>query len=221
MKNHKYISTKREKIIVEIFALIVIAQQVFIFYPYFKNIEVQPQSQKQVSEDSEVIDITPPLKPKEFISNKLGISFTYDESNFSVEEKGGMISLTANGQNSGDNQYVRVFTKDPKMALNKAIANVAIPNKDPRECFVMVNQDTDFPDVYQAEIIYPDDPNNTEGPAFAYAACGQYQRTNSMRYFYYNKNYPDRFYFFNIGTYPIFSGLSATSTWQNTFKILK
>ena len=70
MKNHKYISTKREKIIVEIFALIVIAQQVFIFYPYFKNIEVQPQSQKQVSEDSEVIDITPPLKPKEFISNK-------------------------------------------------------------------------------------------------------------------------------------------------------
>lgn len=211
------------------FVILVLIQQIFMIVFLVKNLPnkmtFEPFSAQSQNEEGEYVHVESRDigKLKKFTSDKFGFSFSYDESNVVVEEKENKVYVRPNdaGWSSGEGQSVEVFKKNPKTPINKAIAEMAIADKDPRECFVMVYSG-DKEGIFTGNIIYPDIAEmGQDEPSFANARCGKYQTTNGLVYFYYDMKYPDRFYFFNIGQYILESGDVKNTAWQDTFEVVK
>ena len=149
-----------------------------------------------------------------YVSQQHNVSFNH-ATDVTVTEEGNMIYV---GGKEG--QSVEVFEKDPSEEFIEVVRLAVIPDRDPKDCQVFVALDSKDESIFRASIEYPIDPKSSE-PAWTQGKCGDYQASNGLEYFYYDADFPDRFYFFRIGQYAIPSGKAEDETWQDTFTILK
>ncbi len=176
------------------------------------NINTNHGKQPEVDNDTTTL---PQSVPGHYVSQKLGVAFYYEASTTEVSEEGNKIYV-----GGIDGQSVEVFAKDPAASLEEAIKSRFIAGKDPKKCYVTIDDGNPDRAEFRAVIDYPVDESSNE-PFWAQGDCGEYSRTNGMQYFYYDARYPDRYYFFRIGQYAILSGRGHLETWQDTFKIFK
>ena len=169
---------------------------------------------------------------KNFISQNLGIAFDYKQEPFSdgtkvkVKESDNKVYVYVAREGSNTDyktgQYVEIFQKDPGITLKEAIENKFLKGYSSNDCFVK-NYDLNnpLPRYEGATISYPapTDPNA------AWFENGDkcppvYSESNGLSYFFYDKNFPNKFAFFSIGQYPIESGV-GNKMWQDTFDFIK
>jgi hypothetical protein len=161
-----------------------------------------------------------------YVSEKLGLSFNYlwDQSgdgkqDTTVTEAGNKVYIHQLNEAKERGQWVERIFKDKNLTLQQAIEQNYLKNISREDCFFKSMNDTDTPSHLDTGIIaYPFDPN-ADSPWIQTKCPQQYSMTNGIRYFYYDKNYTDRFYFFDIGQYSILA--NEDTPWQNTFKITK
>jgi hypothetical protein len=155
---------------------------------------------------------------REYQSKTLGLSFAYDASKASVQEHENIVTVYPNNTDSSLGQKVIRFTKIPTENLEQSIRRQILPNYSKNNCVVQITQSNKYQGGYfQAEISYPE---GTSGPTWTNAAvCNKdYDKTNGVRFFLYDSNHPDRFYFFDIGQYSIPADNQVS--WQDTVHIL-
>jgi len=190
-----------KKIILAILFVAVVAC-VFFFGRSFQKSEVS--NENSLSQSAEGF----------YVSPQHNVSFYY-ATDTSVTEEGDMIYV---GGKEG--QSVEVFKKTPSEEFIEAVRLAVIADRDPKDCQVFVALDSKDKSIFRASIEYPIDPKS-DLPAWMQGKCGDYQASNGLEYFYYDADFPDRFYFFRIGQYAILSGKAENETWQDTFIILK
>lgn len=218
------------KTVILVIALLAIG---YVLLPYVK---INPKTNNSQNNQNQNNQQTP-SHIQTFKSDNLGISFQYNDdqdnngaADTSATESGtkAYVYYTAGGQESG--QWVEKFTKDPSDSLTVAIQKQFLKNYSSKDCYPLTLQDYyksfDVAEpalptgISEAVIAYPPatDPN---APFWQNAdKCPQvYSATNGISYFYMDQAHPDRYYFFSIGQYAIFSDTSGKQTWQNTFQV--
>lgn len=166
---------------------------------------------------------------KTFTSNKLGLTFSYLESNNSgfqtitVKEAGNKICVTydVNDANCSKGQYVEVFQKSPADTIEQAITKRFLANYSSNECYALKDNrysNLNYPASYETAVISFPKPTNTDGPWWEIGSkCPQtYTESNGMAYFLEDKNHPDKLLFFSIGQYAIDAG--NNKTWNQTLQ---
>lgn len=162
-------------------------------------------------------------KQKKYISYHLGVSFLYLEldvdQQIMIKEENNTIYLYHEETSYKYGQFIEVFTKNKNESLAETIEKQFLANKDQDRCVVEVNPATNHPTGFmQAEICYP--KGRFDNLALLWKEveyCSvDYARTNGIRYFLYNINYPEKFAFLSIGQYAI--PADENSGWQDTVK---
>ena len=190
-----------------------------------------------------------------FISHNLGIGFQYDGTPATYPDGGKDMTvktiIKGNTVYVGtepvtDGQWVRVFHKDPKQSLSDAILEQVLADYPSKTCQIHITSAgsstaTDHPlpanllteNIQIAEIGYADSASLATDPSpidtlyseYMPKCNPKYDKTNGIRYFFYDTNHPDTFLFFNIGQSPILSAHASSSekvpTWQDTIQILR
>ena len=178
-----------------------------------------------------------PLAQKTYISEKLGIRFTYNEIGFSgqkvlINEVNNKITISTLG--NPNDQFIEVFTKDPKDSLQKAIEKQFLQGIPSTDCFVVLddenNRITGLYDkessVVRAFIKYKKTNIPEDEPFEGSERCpALYTATNDAVYFEYDTKIPTKYIFLAIGQDgPTFDGnppVNDTWTgWQSSIKIL-
>lgn len=184
----------------------------------------------QVVPTSIEVTIKPTLPPNPkgntYRSDKLHLAFYYastvngSDETFTVSETGNKVFVYAKGTAKESGQSVESFTKDPNQTLEQAITKQFLAGIASNTCFV-TKLDSKQAGIETAIIDYPVPTDATE-PFFTYGeACPvDYSKTNGMRYFYYDPQFPDRYFFFDIGQYgiPAYND-KADVSWQDTFSV--
>lgn len=161
---------------------------------------------------------------KTFTSEKLGISFTYStllQSPTNATEAGNKIFVYTGNQNPTQGQFVEVFQKNSGETLKAAIKKLLLAGKSEADCFVEDYKLTDYPSGFVgAQIGYPTDSNdNMETLEEKANKCSPgYAKSNGLSYFLEDTGHPNKFLFFSIGQYAIYS--DENTLWQNTIKII-
>lgn len=185
----------------------------------------------QVIPTSNNVSLKPTLPPNPhgntYRSDTLHLAFYYaatvngSNETFTVSEAGNKVYIYATGQTKESGQSVESFTKDPNLTLEQAITQQFLTGIDTDTCFVNPLDSTQV-GIEKAIIDYPV-PTDAPEPFFMYGeACpANYSKTNGIRYFYYDPQFPDRYFFFNIGQYgiPAYND-TADENWQDTFRII-
>lgn len=187
-----------------------------------------------------------PLPNKDFVSEKLGVAFNYlphpdnpYKSFNQVEEVGNRVYVGAGDLE--DRQFVEVFRKDKNQTLEEAFKNTVLKGAYP-DCVVTVYKDEDYGGFITSQMTTPGDylfiSMDYDGDKLSQEdieirdsdevfgnfsllskKCGPYSGSNGLSYFLYDKNYPDRFFFFSIGQYGIND--RQGNLWQYTFQVIK
>ncbi|HVU75528.1 MAG TPA: hypothetical protein VHD38_01660 [Candidatus Paceibacterota bacterium] len=148
-----------------------------------------------------------------FTSAALGLSFRYDSSQVGVQERGTIIDVYAVGTDPLQGQHITKFTKTARESLTESIQRQILAGYSTTTCMIEIATTTKG--YARAEITYPVPAENPLGHEELCNAA--YDKTNGIRYFLYDESHPDRFYFLDIGQYPL---LAAPSTpWQETIII--
>ena len=148
----------------------------------------------------------------------MGVALSYDASLTSVKERAGTIYIYAKGSDPTHGQKLTIFSKPMSESLEQSIRRQILQGYS-SACSVEVTHDSAYPASYaQAEITYPP-PSDPAQPFCANAQLcnAAYDKANGVRYFLYDKNHPDRFYFLDIGQYAITA--SSSQPWQDTITI--
>lgn len=162
-------------------------------------------------------------KQKKYISYRLGVSFLYLEldvdQQIMIKEENNTIYLYHEEASYKDGQFIEVFAKNKNKSLAETIKKQFLANKDQDRCMVEVNSAANYPTGFmQAEICYPKGRFDNIGLMWKEVeyCSADYARTNGMRYFLYDINYPEKFAFLSIGQYVIHA--DENSGWQDTVK---
>ncbi|HXK36000.1 MAG TPA: hypothetical protein VJ553_00255 [Candidatus Paceibacterota bacterium] len=181
-----------------------------------------PSIQQQQPETS-----TPTASPvvgesRTFSSGVLGISFQYiplhpESVTVAVKEVGDRIYVydTRTGYEGG--QFVEQFSKKTNETFEASIRRQILAGFT-GQCTVELARSNIYSGGWIAEIGYPDpsDPNDPPWENAQY--CNEdYAQTNGIRYFLYDEDFPDRFYYFDIGQYSIFG--RDEIPWQHTIEL--
>ncbi len=146
---------------------------------------------------------------KLYISEKLGVGFTYDPTSdgvtsaVEVTEVGNTIYVQLSGAPITSGQWVEVFDKDPNQTIEQAITAQFLKGIDPKKCFVKVDVASGGEEANHitATIAYPQ-PVPFEGPGIIPDSCPQdYSQTNGIRHFIMDKESPNKLLFVSIGQY--------------------
>jgi len=151
-----------------------------------------------------------------YSSQALGVSFKYDSANSGIQEAGTTTYVYPKDIQPEEGQFIRRFEKRSSETLTQAIDRQILSGYSTTTCTVTAAQSSVYPATYtKAEITYPA-PTDPNAPFWQSASkCNEaYARTNGIRYFLYDSAHPDRFYFVDIGQYPIV--VEGTTTWQDT-----
>lgn len=189
---------------------------------------------------------------KVFASKNLGIKFTYTPDllnagitpeKIKVREVGNKVYLFWGPDknmtlNPFSAQTIEMFKKDPKTSLEDAIKQKFFTDKSPKDCVVKISDiyspdinnprpELNWPDVAFGDVLIPgvesmDDPRMEEQESCAPG----HGVTNGVRFFFMNKNVPDKFYFVSFGQESISSdGTPATKdgrlhSWYHSLRIV-
>lgn len=157
-----------------------------------------------------------------YISQKLGISFSYSSSSASVIEKENKIYVGEKGKEE-QGQWVQVFQKDKNESMEDAVKKQFLSGISPSDCFVIPGSrnGNNYPSTYKiVEISFPkDDSSETPWWAKNNKCPVDYSQSNGISYFLEDTNHPSKYVFFSIGQYPIDSE-DKTKTWEKTIEFL-
>lgn len=162
-----------------------------------------------------------------FTSPNLGISFQYvkypdKNSTANVKEEGNRVYVYMNNAVAESGQFVEVFNKNPDETFEASIRRQVLANFPSAQCKIEISRSNIYSGGYVAEISYPA-PTDSNQPVFAnMELCNKnYDKSNGIRYFLYDANYPDKFLYFDIGQYAI-PGRGTFETnvipWQDTIQ---
>lgn len=170
-----------------------------------------------------------------FVSPQLGISFLYldridagtkTESNYipvKVAEEADTVYIYAAYPYQGfdyhkDAPFVQIFHKDPHDSLTTAIAKSILKGYSPYDCFIQeparnTPENTSYETV---SIDFPRSESVTQTMKSVAKCPAPYAAISGTFYFVMDKNHPDTFAFFDIGT----SNFAPTSygTWNETLQ---
>ncbi|KKT52959.1 MAG: hypothetical protein VE96_C0005G0048 [candidate division Kazan bacterium GW2011_GWA1_44_22] len=170
---------------------------------------------------------------KTYTSDNLKVSFQYFNNEktqvVNIRETVNKILLQVQGKKEKE-QSVEVFDKDPKDNLVSAIRKKFLADISRDDCKVMVlslKKPNYFSyNIETAEIQYGFAPVISSDPRISGSPCPSgYTQVDGVKYFWMDRNHPDRFFFFNIGQYSIFAedpSLSPSRSskhlgWEDTF----
>ncbi len=159
---------------------------------------------------------------KTFLSQKLGVKFNYLASQGSpVIEEGDKIYVGGKG-----GQWVQEFSKSSNDGLKTAIKKKFLAGVSGQDCAVVDYGMSRAANIETAEIQFGFQLTGLDDPRIAVSPCPKdYRMTNGIRYFWMDKNNPDKFFFFNIGQDAILAEsdqqVGGQKTWQNTFTVIK
>lgn len=164
-----------------------------------------------------------------FVSPKLWISFLYGETTgvpkILTKEEGDKVYIYADYHYPGfdyhkDAPYVQVFQKDPQDDLATSIKKTILKGYSQSNCFIQTPaRNVPGNSLYQtASINFPRSNSPTQTMINAAKCPFPYTQISGEFYFAVDKNHPERFVFFDIGT----SNFAATSlgTWNETLHFL-
>jgi hypothetical protein len=149
-------------------------------------------------------------------SNALDLSFSYNASDTGVLEEGDTLYVYPFTVKPTEGQWIKRFSKLSSETLAQSIGRQILAGFSTSTCSIEITAGNRG--YERAEISYPLPAGPNESPLGHEAQCNEkYDKTNGIRFFLYDPNHPDRFYFLSIGQYPI---LAASGTaWQDTIKI--
>ena len=156
----------------------------------------------------------------QFLSRDLGITFTLPTKEWTVTQRGNKVYVYPPEGSVEEGQFVEVFTKNPDEPFQGAIRRIALKEYPWSECKIEIsNNSTLILGFTTAEITSPPPANPEEFYYINADKCNpNYAQTNGLRYFAYDPNYPDRFFFLSIGQYIIET--PSGEPWQQTFRVL-
>ncbi len=175
---------------------------------------------------------------KIFTSERLGISFDYssdkresENNEVAVFEQNNRVYIYLPYLNESfdpedtTEQFVEVFYKEPSESMEEAIKKTVLKDYPFSGCTlekIELDSATAKESLEYYNISYPSISNEVadldEMLADAEKCNPQYSTTNAIRYFVYDPNFPERFFFFNLGQDPIM--IDDGRMWANTFVIL-
>lgn len=204
--------------IYEIFAIIVFTAVIFIAVIY---------AVKNNSQDKKIVVINPNTTNENtnsaqdqaatYYDDEYGFKFQYEQGgqqNTSVKKEDNKITVCLDEYCT---QSVEIFSKDPEQTLAQAIELDFLYGYDPEECWVESISTEDS--IEKSAIGFPIVENGEEPWWVNAENCPDgYTKANGIRYFYYDRNFPDRYAFFDIGQYAIIAYDSVP--WQDTFEFI-
>ncbi|HUD05281.1 MAG TPA: hypothetical protein VMR59_04835 [Patescibacteria group bacterium] len=159
-----------------------------------------------------------------FISEKLGITFTYLKSQngqtISAQEIGNRVYVYFDKTQATTGQYLMVMDKDKNQTLEQAIRTQILKGYSESDCIIQpVTQY--LPKGFNAlSIVVPVGPNDnmeTLEPKIQKCPTG-YTAVGGMAYFIEDPSHPDKMIFLSIGQYLIDSEGDNVG-WQNTLQL--
>lgn len=168
---------------------------------------------------------------KTFTSQKLGISFQYQEKyqgsneTISAKEVGNKVYVYSSVLKPDQGQYVEVFDKAPGDSLVEAISKTIMTGYAQSDCPIKTGSSNYSgsgyvlpPSYTTATIGLPqaatDDMEHIQ--PYLDKCPKQYISFGGLAYFLADQNHPDKFIFFSIGQYALNAGDNIT--WEDTFK---
>jgi hypothetical protein len=161
---------------------------------------------------------------KRFISEKLGISFTYlisqNGQTIAAQEIGNKVYVYFTNAQATQGQYVEIFDKDKNQTLEQAIKAQILKGYSESDC--PIKPQTQYvPAGFTAlsitlPISQSDEPDAIQAKA---AKCpSKYTAFGGMAYFMEDPSHPDKMLFLSIGQYLI-STEGDNKGWQNTIQL--
>ncbi len=178
---------------------------------------------------SPVVKPSPAFEPisdpsvKRFVSETLGITFTYKYKNgpdtVVTKEIGDKVYVYLSTWQPEKGQYVQIFHKNPQESINQAIFRLIISGHNVEDCLLKDYKTDKYPVGFQTFMMtVPQGPNDGLPELSAKAEkCPQpYTAIGGLAFFLYDPAFPDRFAFFSIGQYGIDS--EGGKMWQDTLR---
>ncbi len=203
----------------QIVAAIVFLVLVFVGIFYLGKDHSHTPSTVNMTQTGETATTTSTQDKNTFSSDTFGITFKYDSTQAGVEAVGNKVFVYPLNTDPIKGQSIQRFEKLPTETLEESIKRQILKGFSSTDCKVEVSQSNKYQGGYMtAEISYPG-ATGKDAPFWQNASlCNTtYDKTNGMRYFLYDTNHPDRFYFVDIGQYPILA--TENMTWQDTIVI--
>ncbi|MEI6690224.1 MAG: hypothetical protein WCL07_00580 [bacterium] len=175
------------------------------------------------------------LNIKTFTSEKLGITFKYQEkykgSNevIAAKEIGSKVYVYSSNMQFDKGQYVELFDKDASDSIDSAIAKSVLFGYLPEDCPITIKGTKGsfgntqvYPDGYNTATIglpasFSKDME-TAGP-YVDKCPSKYLSFGGVAYFLIDQAHPTKLAFFSIGQYAL-TGDKADNSWQDTFRFI-
>ncbi len=192
------------------------------------SVQVTPTPTVEIT-SSPAVKPSPAFEPisdpnvKRFISETLGITFTYKLKNgpdtITAKEIGDKVYVYLNTWQPEKGQYAQIFHKNPGDSLEQAIDSSVLKGYSTVDCILADYKQGKYPAGFQAKMMtVPTGPNDGLPEMSTKAEkCPQgYMSIGGLTFFLYDPSFPDRFVFFSIGQYAIDS--ANGQTWQDTLR---
>lgn len=198
-----------------VFTLLTFSIGAFLGYTYSQN---QNQSKETAITNNEITNDTEVTSPpelgadeKEYVSEKLGVKFTYSTITdttykwpVTITEEGNRIQfwVQPNGGERSESHFLDVFEKDPNDSFTDAIQKSVLANYNPDDCVItIIRGDLMNPNNQYASINVPNQTDLDLGQIYELAKkCPDYYTaTNFVGFFYYNTLHKDKFMYFSLG----------------------
>ena len=169
---------------------------------------------------------------KTFISDKLGITFQYQEKSkgsneiITTKEIGNKVYVYSSSMKPEQGQYAEVFDKDKQDDLVTSIKKSVMQGYSPDDCPIHLTGKNlwstmdQFPSTYvPAQIGLPDAATQSgmeNAQSYLDKCPAKYVAFGGLSYFLADSVHPSKFAFFSIGQYAIKAG--GNKVWQDTFK---
>ncbi len=169
---------------------------------------------KSASLETSNVTPSPTQDANTYVDDKFGISFNYDSAQVALAPQGtSSIKIYAIGTIPTEGQSIARFEKSPNETLSQSIRRQILQGYSTSTCSIETSTFTN--NYVKAEITYPapdESPLGHEGLCNA-----SYDKTNGIRYFLYDPQHADRFYFVDIGQYPLLA--KENTPWPDTIVI--
>jgi hypothetical protein len=171
-----------------------------------------------------------------FTSTALGITFSYRPSQFGVTVRtwvsGDKVYVYTSNQAPTHGQYVQVFHKRVDDSLRQAIQQQVLAGASPKDCQIIDTRPTSksrVPQGYVRATIMLALPTGNlaafhiSNPEALFQKCPEtYTQYEGAAYFMEDTNHPDRYFFFYIGQYWIYSAgpVGYGDPWEDTLRVI-
>jgi hypothetical protein len=219
-----------------LFIIVLLAIGYFLL-PYVKlNSKTSDQANQNQNTDN---TNNQPVAVATFTSDTLGVKFDYapdqdgdGKADTDVKEMGDKIYVYYTASPVEQGQWVQEFSKDANATLLASIQKQFLTSYPAKDCYPL-----SLADYYKSyDAAAPTLPDNVEVAVIAYPKAtdpnapfwqnsdkcpAQYSATNGASYFWMDKTHPNKYFFFNIGQYPIFADNDGQKVWQDTLTVIK